>query len=78
MPGKRTVLTAARLEKRLSIADLARAVGVSSSCLYKIEEGTRDPSYGLMRALSERLGKPVDALFFAPDLDSAASKEVSA
>ncbi len=78
VPGKRTALIAARVEKGLTVEDLASAVGVSRWCLYKVEEGKRNPSYGLMSAIAKELGKPVDALFFATDLDSTASQEVSA
>ncbi|RJQ07552.1 MAG: XRE family transcriptional regulator [Bacillota bacterium] len=64
---RRTALTAARTAKGLSIEGLASLVGVSSSLLYKIEEGTRNPSFALMGSLSHALGASVDALFYGVD-----------
>lgn len=78
MAGKRTALTAARTAKGLTVGQLAAAVGISRWCLYKVEEGSRNPSWALMRALSAKLGQSVDVLFFDQSLDARASQEVSA
>lgn len=44
-------------------ADLARAMGVSRSTVWRWERENRLPAYGVMKRVSDLLGKPVDDLF---------------
>jgi transcriptional regulator with XRE-family HTH domain len=77
LPVRRVVLIRARVEKGYRVKELASALGVSRSLLYKIEEGVRDPGFGLMGAMATKLEKTVDALFFAPDPDETSAQEAS-
>ena len=57
-------LRVARAEKRLSQEDLARLAGVTRQTIGAIENGQYCPSALLAFVLAERLGKPVDELFY--------------
>lgn len=70
MARRRSALTVARGERGLTVKQLAARLGISSSFLYKIEGGVRDPSIPLMAAMSRELEKGVEVLFFASETDT--------
>lgn len=54
-----------RLSLKLNQKQMAEKIGVSASYYYKIEAGTQNPSYELMRKLKKRYPSiSVDELFF--------------
>lgn len=57
-------LKVARAERDLSQEELARLAGVTRQTISSIETGQYTPSALLAFTLAERLGKPVDELFF--------------
>jgi putative transcriptional regulator len=57
-------LRLARAEQRLSQEQLAILAGVTRQTISSIETGQYVPSALLAFVLAERLGKPVDQLFF--------------
>lgn len=57
-------LRVARAERGWSQDDLARRAGVTRQTVSSIETGQYVPSALLAFVLAERLGKPVDELFF--------------
>lgn len=65
----RRALRQARLERGLSMAEMAEMVGCSYSQYAKIEEGYRNPSLSLARKISMVLGVPMEELFFAKVVD---------
>lgn len=65
----RTKLRAARLEKGLSVADIAERINVSPDIYYKWEAGKRDPLIDNARRVSLILGRSIEELFFADELD---------
>lgn len=65
----RTNLRAARLEKGLSVADIAERINVSPDIYYKWEAGKRDPLIDNARRVSLILGRSIEELFFADELD---------
>lgn len=60
-------LRIARAERGWSQDDLARRAGVTRQTVSSIETGQYVPSALLAFVLAERLGMPVDALFFLED-----------
>ncbi|MGG1598522.1 helix-turn-helix transcriptional regulator [Paenibacillus naphthalenovorans] len=65
----RTVLREARKNKNMSVEDIATEVEISASFYYKIEAGIRNPTIDLAKKIADLLGRTVDELFFAPQLD---------
>jgi putative transcriptional regulator len=57
-------LRVARAERRLSQEELARMAGVTRQTISSIENRQYGPSALLAFVLAERLGKPVEELFF--------------
>ena len=58
-----------RLEKGLSIKNLAEGVGVSSSLLSQIERGLANPSLNTLRAIATELDVPMFSLFIYDESD---------
>ncbi len=58
-----------RLEKGLSIKNLAEGVGVSSSLLSQIERGLANPSLNTLRSIAEQLDIPMFSLFIYDETD---------
>lgn len=56
-----------RLEKNLSISELARISGVSKSHIHNIENGLRHPTIPAMCKLAIALNVPCSALFSCGD-----------
>lgn len=52
-----------RKERRISVADLARSIGVSRQTIYAIEDGTYVPNTSVALRLGRALGVTVDDLF---------------
>lgn len=52
-----------RLQQNMTLAELAKAAGLSSGMLSKIENGATSPSLTTLQALSSALQVPVTALF---------------
>jgi transcriptional regulator with XRE-family HTH domain len=53
-----------RMDRKMSIRELAHKAGVDSGALTKIEHGrVRNPQPGTLRCLSEGLGEPLADLF---------------
>lgn len=61
---KNLKLKAARVEKDMTQAALAEAVGVSRQTINAIEKGEYNPTINLCRAICKALGKTLDDLFW--------------
>ena len=61
---KRRFLIIKRIEKNLSQKELAKRVGITNQSVSDYERGKSNPSYEVMRRISEELEAPVDELFF--------------
>ncbi|MFG3255744.1 helix-turn-helix domain-containing protein [Streptomyces sp. NPDC048172] len=59
-------LRRAREKKDLSLAELARATGISTSTLSRLESGQRKPSLELLLPVTAALGIPLDEIVAAP------------
>ncbi|WP_228002964.1 helix-turn-helix domain-containing protein [Nocardia australiensis] len=55
-----------REKKGLSLADLARATGISTSTLSRLESAQRKPSLELLLPITAALGIPLDEIVSAP------------
>lgn len=60
-----------RLEKGLSIKNLAEGIGVSSSLLSQIERGLANPSLNTLRSIAKELNVPMFSLFIYDEADYA-------
>jgi len=56
----------ARDTKGVSLADLARTTGISTSTLSRLESGQRKPSLELLLPITAALGIPLDQIVAAP------------
>lgn len=56
----------AREKKGVSLADLARATGISTSTLSRLESAQRKPSLELLLPITAALGIPLDEIVSAP------------
>lgn len=65
----RQALKIARLKKKMTVQEIADAIGVSVSTYYKWEQGTRDPLHEHMKKVSEVLESSIEKLFFSAELD---------
>lgn len=74
----RKALKKARLKKRLTVQEIADAVGVQASTYYKWEQGTRDPQHEHMKKVSNVLDENIDTLFFDLGLDAKSNDELGA
>ena len=61
---KNKKLKLARLERDMSQADLAQAVGVTRQTIGLIESGNYNPTLKLCVAISQALGKTLNDLFW--------------
>ena len=68
-PG--TTLRALREQRALTIASLARQVGISAAAISQIESGTVQPSVTTLRRLAAALGVPVFRFFLPADAAAA-------
>jgi transcriptional regulator with XRE-family HTH domain len=68
-PG--TTLRALREQRALTIASLARQVGISAAAISQIESGTVQPSVTTLRKLAAALGVPVFRFFLPADAAAA-------
>jgi len=68
-PG--TTLRALREQRALTIASLARLVGISAAAISQIESGTVQPSVTTLRKLAAALGVPVFRFFLPADAAAA-------
>ncbi|GAA4686326.1 XRE family transcriptional regulator [Streptomyces chumphonensis] len=59
-------LRSARLKKGVSLADLARTTGISTSTLSRLESAQRKPSLELLLPITAALGIPLDEIVAAP------------
>ncbi|MEU4595913.1 XRE family transcriptional regulator [Nocardia sp. NPDC023988] len=59
-------LRRAREQRKLSLADLARATGLSTSTLSRLESGQRKPSLELLLPITVALGIPLEEIVAAP------------
>ncbi|MCP2170376.1 helix-turn-helix domain-containing protein [Goodfellowiella coeruleoviolacea] len=59
-------LRRAREKRDVSLADLARATGISTSTLSRLESGQRKPSLELILPITAALGIPLDEIVTAP------------
>ncbi|MDO4271186.1 MAG: helix-turn-helix transcriptional regulator [Eubacteriales bacterium] len=64
---KNKKLKLARVERDLSQADLAAAVGVTRQTIGLIEAGGYNPTLNLCIAICKALGKTLDELFWEED-----------
>ena len=69
----RTNLKAARIEKGLTVADMALALKVSPAVYYKWEDGTRAPLIENARQVAALLGRSIEELFFDDELDETSN-----
>ncbi len=66
-----------RLQRRMTLEELAAAVDRAPSQLSMIENGKREPRLTLLRAIAAALGSSVDALLEAEPLDERAGMEIA-
>ncbi|WP_340560397.1 helix-turn-helix domain-containing protein [Streptomyces sp. GSL17-111] len=59
-------LRSARAKKGVSLADLARTTGISTSTLSRLESAQRKPSLELLLPITAALGIPLDEIVAAP------------
>lgn len=71
----RKALKKARLKKKLTVQEMADAVGVQASTYYKWEQGTRDPQHEHMKKVSNILEENIDTLFFNLELDEKSNRQ---
>ncbi len=64
VPVKNKKLKLARLERDMSQADLAQAVGVTRQTIGLIESGNYNPTLKLCVAICQALGKTLNDLFW--------------
>lgn len=69
----REALKKARLEKGYSVAAIAEELNVSPGIYYKWEDGSRDPLIDNARQVAKLLGKSIESLFFANELDETSN-----
>lgn len=74
----RQALKKARIKKKMSVQEIADAVGVQASTYYKWEQGTRDPLHEHMKKVSNILEENIDTLFFNKELDLKSNNEQAA
>ena len=67
---KNKKLKLARLERDMSQADLAQAVGVTRQTIGLIESGNYNPTLKLCVAICQALGKTLNDLFWEEDTPS--------
>ena len=70
-PGQ--VIRDVRLQRGLSLRELARRIGLNPSHLSKIERGIANPSVGALWMVSDELGIPVANLFSRETTEAPAS-----
>lgn len=61
---KRINLTVARIRKGINQKDFAKILGVTNQSISDYENGRLNPSYEMMKKISEELDTSVDELFF--------------
>ncbi len=66
-----------RVQRRMTLEELAGAVGRAPSQLSMIENGKREPKLTLLRTIAKALGSTLDALLEEEPLDGRAMLEVS-
>ncbi|MGB9378379.1 MAG: XRE family transcriptional regulator [Mycobacteriales bacterium] len=62
-----TRLKRLRLQRRMTLTDVAESIGISKSTLSRLETGQRRPTLELLLALSHAYRVPLDALVAAPE-----------
>ena len=62
-------LRRAREKKNLTLADLAKATGISTSTLSRLESGQRKPSLELLLPIVAALAVPLDEIVIAPRVE---------
>lgn len=65
-----------RESKKMSQAELAKAVGISRPYLSDIERGISDPTTKIARRICEVLGRPFEDVFCADESAREASADV--
>jgi|Wag4MinimDraft_11_1082651.scaffolds.fasta_scaffold15304_2 putative transcriptional regulator len=73
---KREKLREIRKRSGLSVKDIAKSIGISTSHYYKIEEGIRNPTLKVAKKIAEMLDKNIDEIFFGEVLDDSSNKNV--
>lgn len=56
-----------RKEKKISVKTLADAAGVTTASIYRYEEGTREPTFGILEKIAKSLGEPMHKLIGGVD-----------
>ncbi|HJB63146.1 MAG TPA: helix-turn-helix domain-containing protein, partial [Candidatus Microbacterium pullistercoris] len=70
-------IRALRSAKKLTLAQLAEAVGRAPSQLSMIENGHREPRLSMLRAIARELGVTPDALLAQDELDPRSELEIA-
>ena len=63
-----------RNDKNLTVEELAQILNISSSHLYKIEAGTRNPNMKLAKKIADYFGEDLGKIFFDGELDDTSIK----
>ncbi len=58
-----------RLDKGLTVDEIAGEFNISSSYYYKIEAGTRNPTMNLAKRIADFFNKEIEELFFSEEMD---------
>lgn len=56
-----------RRAKKVKVKELAAAAGVTTASIYRYEEGTREPTFGILRKIAHKLGVPMSELIGEQD-----------
>lgn len=67
-----------RLNKGLSVDEIADEFNISSSHYYKIEAGTRNPTMHLAKRIADYFGKEIEELFFNQKKDEMSNENQTA
>jgi putative transcriptional regulator len=71
----RVKLKRSRIDKGLSVPDMAGKLDISASFYYKIENGDRNPTMELAKRIADIFNSSLDDLFFACLLDDSSNKQ---
>lgn len=74
----RNKLREARKAKNISVQKMSTMLNISASFYYKIEQGIRNPTISLAKAIAYKLGSTVDELFCTENLDDSSSAKEAA
>lgn len=64
--------------KNLTVDKLANILEISSSHMYKIESGIRNPNMALAKRIADYFGKDIEDIFFDKQMDETSIDDYTA